>query len=58
MDFWDFINTARIELPVEYAVIHPQICEEDGDRFFADILATKRPLVIAGCAPQYAKKAL
>lgn len=56
MDFWDFINTARIELPVEYAIIHPQICEEDGDRFLEQILASKRPLVIAGCAPNMQKK--
>jgi len=34
MDVWDFINRVRIELPVEYGFIHPQLCEEDGDRFF------------------------
>jgi heterodisulfide reductase subunit A-like polyferredoxin len=51
MDIWDFINRVRIELPVEFAVIHPQLCEEDGDRFLADFLEAKRPLVIAGCAP-------
>jgi heterodisulfide reductase subunit A-like polyferredoxin len=51
MDIWDFINRVRIELPVEYAFIHPQICEEDGDRFLADFLTSKRKLLIAGCAP-------
>jgi len=51
MDIWDFINRVRVELPVEFAVIHPQLCEEDGDRFLADHLQAKRPLVIAGCAP-------
>jgi heterodisulfide reductase subunit A-like polyferredoxin len=51
MDIWDFINRARVELPVEFAVIHPQLCEEDGDRYLADALQAKRPLVIAGCAP-------
>jgi heterodisulfide reductase subunit A-like polyferredoxin len=51
MDIWDFINRVRIELPVEFAFIHPQLCEEDGDRFLADFLEAKRPLVIAGCAP-------
>ena len=56
MDIWDFINQARIELPVEYAIIHPQICEEDGDRYLADILSTGRPLVIAGCAPNMQRK--
>ena len=51
MDIWDFINRARIELPVKYGFIHPQLCEEDGDRFLADFLRAGRPLVIAGCAP-------
>jgi len=51
MDIWDFINRARVELPVEYGVIHPQLCEVDGDRFLADFLEPKRPVVIAACAP-------
>lgn len=51
MDIWDFINRARVELPVEYAIIHPQLCEEDGDRFLSDTLKAGRRLVIAGCAP-------
>ena len=38
MDIWDFINRVRVELPVEYGFIHPQLCEEDGDRFLADML--------------------
>ena len=51
MDIWDFINRARVELPVEYGAIHPQLCEVDGDRFLSDFLEAKRPLVIAACAP-------
>ncbi len=51
MDIWDFINRVRIELPVDYGFIHPQICEEDGDRFLADFLKSHRKVVIGGCAP-------
>ena len=51
MDIWDFINQARIELPVEYGFIHPQLCEEDGDRFLADYLQGKRKVIVVGCAP-------
>ena len=51
MDIWDFVNRVRVELPVAYAFIHPQLCEEDGDRFLADLLKAQRPVVIAGCAP-------
>ena len=51
MDIWDFINRVRVELPVEYGFIHPQLCEEDGDRFLADFLKAKRKIVGAACAP-------
>ncbi|MHB8896896.1 MAG: hypothetical protein ACYC99_17215 [Candidatus Geothermincolia bacterium] len=51
MDIWDFINQVRVELPVEYGFIHPQLCEEDGDRFLADYLQGKRKVIVAGCAP-------
>lgn len=56
MDIWDFINQVRAELPVEYAVIHPQLCEEDGDRFWADFLKTHRKLMIGACAPNMQRK--
>jgi len=56
MDIWDFINRVRVELPVEYGFIHPQLCEEDGDRFLADMLKAGRKLVIAGCAPNMQMK--
>lgn len=56
MDIWDFINQVRVELPVEYAFIHPQLCEEDGDRFLADYLKSNRKLIIGACAPNMQKK--
>ncbi len=56
MDIWDFINRVRVELPVAYGFIHPQLCEEDGDRFLADFLKAGRPIVIAGCAPTMQRK--
>lgn len=56
MDIWDFINQVRVELPVEYAFIHPQLCEEDGDRFLADFLKAHRKVIIGACAPNMQKK--
>jgi len=56
MDIWDFINQVRVELPVEYGFIHPQLCEEDGDRFLADFLKTHRKLIIGACAPNMQRK--
>lgn len=56
MDIWDFINLVRVELPVEYAFIHPQLCEEDGDRFLADFLKGHRKVIIGACAPNMQRK--
>jgi len=56
MDIWDFINRVRVELPVEYGFIHPQLCEEDGDRFLADFLKAHRRLIIGACAPNMQRK--
>jgi heterodisulfide reductase subunit A-like polyferredoxin len=41
---------------VEYGFIHPQLCEEDGDRFLADLLKSGRKMIVAGCAPNMQKK--
>lgn len=51
MDVWDFINTIRMILPVEYGIIHPQLCEQDGDRYLEDTLKAGRKVFIGGCAP-------
>ena len=51
MDMWDFINIIRQEQPVEYAFIHPMLCDEDGERFLAEFLKKDRKYLIAGCAP-------
>lgn len=56
MDIWDFINQVRVELPVEYGFIHPQLCEEDGDRFLADFLQAHRKVIIGACAPNMQRK--
>jgi heterodisulfide reductase subunit A-like polyferredoxin len=56
MDMWDFVNTIRAEYPVEYAFIHPMLCDEDGDRFLEDFLRNDRKYFIAGCAPVMQRK--
>ena len=51
MDVWDFINTVRMVLPVEHGIIHPQLCEVDGDRYLEDTLRSGQKVFIGGCAP-------
>ena len=51
MDIWDFINIIRVEYPVEYAFIHPMLCDEDGERFLDEFLKKDTKYIVAGCAP-------
>ncbi len=52
MDIWDFINRVRLELPVRYAIIHPQLCVEDGDRYLDNTLKKGQLVFVGGCAPE------
>jgi heterodisulfide reductase subunit A-like polyferredoxin len=51
LDIWDFINIIRNEYPVEYAFIHPMLCDEDGERFLDAFLKKGTKYIVAGCAP-------
>lgn len=51
MDVWDFINTVRMILPVKHGIIHPQLCEVDGDRYLEDVLQKGQKVFIGACAP-------
>lgn len=59
LDLWPLINFVRNELDVEYAIIHPQLCVEDGDRFLADYLdpnVQDRIYIVGGCDPVMQRK--
>jgi len=56
MNFWQLLNYIRNELDVAYAVIHPQLCVDDGERFFDEILKDSATYIIGGCDPRMQKK--
>jgi len=56
LDIWDFINVIRSEYPVEYAFIHPMLCDEDGERFLEAFLRKDTRYMVAGCAAVMQKK--
>lgn len=60
MNIWDLINQVRLVLPVEWAIVHPQLCETDGDRFVENLIQlvndTKMKYFIAGCSPNMQRK--
>jgi len=56
LDIWDFINIIRTEYPVEYAFIHPMLCDDDGGRFLEAFLKKGNKYIVAGCAPVMQRK--
>jgi heterodisulfide reductase subunit A-like polyferredoxin len=59
LDLWKFINFVRNELDVEYAIVHPQLCVDDGDRFWRDYLKEGDKnivYIVGGCDPKMQRK--
>ncbi|MHA1719144.1 MAG: hypothetical protein ACTSWX_16670 [Promethearchaeota archaeon] len=60
MNVWDLINQVRLALPVEWAIVHPQLCEIDGDRFVQNLIQLIKEnqikYFIAGCSPNMQRK--
>ncbi len=56
MNFWQLLNFVRNELESEYAVLHPQLCMDDGERFLVEILKPGERYVIGACDPRMQKK--
>lgn len=56
LDLWDLINYVRNELDVEYAIVHPQLCVDDGDAFWQDYAKPGVRYVVGGCDPRMQRK--
>ena len=56
LEMWDLINYVRNELDVEYAIIHPQLCVDDGDAFLQDLARPGVRYVVGGCDPRMQRK--
>ncbi|HUV93370.1 MAG TPA: hypothetical protein VMX14_00885 [Anaerolineae bacterium] len=56
LDLWDLINYVRNELDVEYAIIHPQLCVDDGDAFWHDYAKPGVKYIVGGCDPRMQRK--
>ncbi len=56
MNFWQLLNFVRNELDAEYAVLHPQLCVDDGERFLVEILKPDTLYIIGACDPRMQKK--
>jgi heterodisulfide reductase subunit A-like polyferredoxin len=59
LNVWKLMNYVRNELDAEYAILHPQLCVDDGDRFWADYLqesAKEKIYIVGGCDPRTQRK--
>ncbi|MCM8822384.1 MAG: hypothetical protein NC831_06175 [Candidatus Omnitrophica bacterium] len=56
LNIWKFINYVRNELDVEYAIVHPQMCVDDGDRFWKDYAKKDTAYIVAACDPKMQRK--
>lgn len=56
LDLWDLVNYVRNELDVEYAIIHPQLCVDDGDNFWRDYAKKDVKYVVGGCDKRMQRK--
>jgi heterodisulfide reductase subunit A-like polyferredoxin len=50
------VNRIREQLDVEYAVVHPQLCVDDGERFLKDLVKPESMYVIGACDPRMQRK--
>lgn len=56
LNLWQLINRVRSELDVEYAIVHPQLCVDDGDRFWKDYAKPGVTYVVGACDPKMQRK--
>lgn len=56
LELWKLVNRVRNELNVEYAVVHPQLCVDDGDRFWRDYAKPGITYVVGACDPKMQRK--
>jgi len=56
LDVWALLNYVRNELDVGYAILHPQLCVDDGDRFWRDYAKPGAKYVVGGCDPKMQRK--
>jgi hypothetical protein len=60
IDFWALAERIRIELgdQIEFLILHPRLCEEDGERLMGRILADDLVFITPACAEKRQEKLL
>lgn len=56
LNLWQLVNRARNEMDVEFAIVHPQLCVDDGERFWRDFAKPGQKYLVGGCDPRMQRK--
>ncbi len=58
IDFWELAERIRMELPHDYLVMHPRLCEENGEALMEDLLKPDAVYITPACAEKKQVKLL
>jgi heterodisulfide reductase subunit A-like polyferredoxin len=56
LNLWQLVNRARNEMDVEFAIVHPQLCVDDGERFWQYFAKPGVKYLVGGCDPRMQRK--
>lgn len=56
LDLWQLVNRSRNEMGVEFAIVHPQLCVDDGERFWEYFAKPGQKYLVGGCDPRMQRK--
>lgn len=56
LNLWQLVNRTRNELDVEFAIVHPQLCVDDGERFWEYFAKPGQKYLVGGCDPRMQRK--
>ena len=58
IDFWELAERIRLEIPHDYLLLHPRLCEENGEALMQDLLKEGTVFVTPACAEKRQAKLL
>lgn len=56
LNLWQLVNRTRNEMDVEFAIVHPQLCVDDGERFWEYFAKPGQKYLVGGCDPRMQRK--
>ena len=56
LDLWKLVNRVRNEMDVDFDLVHPQLCVDDGERFWRYFAKPDRRYIVGGCDPRMQRK--